>query len=419
MDWSLLFLCLANGLVNVVYALMGPFYPSVASAKGVSPLLVGAVFSLMPAAAFVTSPFLGEYLDRLTRKGGLVLGLLLQAAAMGLVAWAADFEAAVFVGVSLMSRLCSGVSMALVETCCFALAASAYPEKVERNMSLFEASAGAGMMLGPVISAQVYDYVGFTGIFYGMALIFLVFVPGVVLVHEPARMDMEQEAEVSVLAMLMIREVVLDTLAVAYVILCVGVMEAYVSEHLLSLGLSIPSVGLAFAAGPLCYTVCCYIYSRKLKSLNMTRVFQAGLVTGSLAALLFGPPYPLPESVVSVIVGMTIVGLASASTFVPALPHMLQAVTALGFSLDDKLNDVLSSLTSGAFSLGELLGPLVGGLLLTCMDFRNMVTVVGGGGVVLLCAYVLLYRSHHTLQPEDLQDSINFYKRIHTSLFAY
>lgn len=418
MDWSLLFLCLANGLVNVVYALMGPFYPSVASGKGVSPLLVGVVFSLMPAAAFVTSPFLGEYLDRLTRKGGLALGLLLQAVAMGLVAWAADFDAVPFVVVSLLSRLFSGVSMALVETSCFALAASAYPDKVERNMSLFEASAGAGMMLGPVISAQIYDYVGFSGIFYGMALIFLLFIPGVLMVLEPARMDIEQEGDTGVLAMLMIREVILDTAAVAYVIMCVGVMEAYVSEHLLSLGLSIPAVGLAFAAGPLCYTVCCYLYSRKLKTLNMTRVFQGGIVTGSLAILLMGPPYPLPESVVSVIVGMTLVGLASASTFVPALPHMLQAVAALGFSVDDKLNDVLSGLTSGAFSLGELLGPIVGGLLLTCMDFRNMVTVIGVAGLVLLLAYTLLYRNR-LIPLDDIQDSINFYKRIHTSLFAY
>ena len=212
---------------------------------------------------------------------------------------------------------------------------------------------------------------------------------------------------------------ILDSLAVAYVIVCLGIMETYISQHLLGIGLTIEEVGLAFATDPALYTLCCYVYSRKLKDLNMKRVIQIGISLGVLSVLLMGPPHYLPESPIFVVAGMTVMGAAIASTFVPALPHMLEASEALGFSVDDNLNDALSSITSGAFSLGEMMGPIIGGALLHYMDFRNMITCVGLAGLVFLVVYLILYRRDFPKYNFELRHSLTFYKHIHSSLFAH
>lgn len=129
MEWTLVFLYLAYFLVNIVYSLMGPFYPSVATAKGVEPIFIGAVFSMMPAASFVSSPFIGNSMDKFSRKSALSIGILLQAVAMVMLGWSSSFSRTAFIILSLFSRMLSGLSMALVMTACkgysgFALAAS-------------------------------------------------------------------------------------------------------------------------------------------------------------------------------------------------------------------------------------------------------------------------------------------------------
>ena len=207
MEWTLIFLYTAYFLVNIVYSLMGPFYPTTASDKGVEPIYIGAVFSAMPAASFVSSPFVGNSMDKFSRKGALGVGMVMQGCAMALLGYCPNFDRPLFIIMSLLSRLLSGVSMALVMTSCtsqpgFALAASSYPSRLEQIMSLFEMYAGAGMMLGPVVSAQVYDYLGFSWIFYGMAFIFISYLPGLLAITEPERFEMDQDIEINVFTLI-------------------------------------------------------------------------------------------------------------------------------------------------------------------------------------------------------------------------
>ena len=421
MEWTLSALTLFYLLVNVVYSLMGPFYPITALDKGVSPIFIGAAFSMMPAASFLASPFIGNSMDKISRRGALTLGLTLQAVAMVLLGVSPYFDRVWFIGLGLISRTLSGLSLALVTTACtlhpgFAMAASLYTEQLEATIALFEMMAGVGMMIGPVVAGLLYDYIGFQWIFFGMGVIFLSALPAALFIKEPERLDMQQEVEINVFTMCSYKEILLDAGAVVYVIVCLGVMETYVSTHLRSLGLSIPEIGAAFATDPACYTVCCYVYGKMLKTMNLRRVIQAGIALGVLSSLLLGPPYPLPASAFIVVLGMTVMGSAIASAYVPALPHMLAAADSLGFFIDDRLNDALSSVASGSFSLGEMLGPVVGGVLLQYMDFRNLVTVLAGVGVGYLLLHVLLYRRNVQF-TFDMQHSITFYKHIHSSLF--
>ena len=69
---------------------------------------------------------------------------------------------------------------------------------------------------------------------------------------------------------------------------------------------------------------------------------------------------------------------------------MLEECQRLGFQCsDDSLENVLSSITSAAFFIGEMLGPVLGGAFLTFLSFQHLVEGVGGLGALLVLVYVL------------------------------
>ena len=79
-----------------------------------------------------------------------------------------------------------------------------------------------------------------------------------------------------------------------------------------------------------------------------------------------------------------------AFSFLPALPHMIEECHRLGLtSSDDSLENALSSVTSAAFSLGEMLGPAVGGVALTFLSFQTLMQLLGVFGALVTVTYVL------------------------------
>ena len=66
------------------------------------------------------------------------------------------------------------------------------------------------------------------------------------------------------------------------------------------------------------------------------------------------------------------------ASFLPALPHMLEECQQLGFVCSDgSVENVLSSVTSASFFLGEMLGLVLGGALLMFLNYQQLVGAVG------------------------------------------
>lgn len=184
---------------------------------------------------------------------------------------------------------------------------------------------------------------------------------------------------------------------------CLGVMEAYVSLRLLELGVSMPMVGVAMSGQPTAYTLSCVFFARYLQRLNLRNTIVVGLVLGALGTALCAPPCFLPASSWIVWAGIVLIGVGMASCFLPSLPHMLDECKREGFiSTDDSLENALSSVTSASFSLGEMLGPGVGGVALMFLNFQELAQLLGVLGVLVTAIYVLSSRHPHLQTEEQL-----------------
>ena len=65
-----------------------------------------------------------------------------------------------------------GSAQGMINTSGYSFASQAYPDKVEKVISLMEATVGAGMMLGPILGSFIYNAVGFFKTFaiFGIAM---------------------------------------------------------------------------------------------------------------------------------------------------------------------------------------------------------------------------------------------------------
>lgn len=69
----------------------------------------------------------------------------------------------------------------MIQTTCYSLATTQFPNEKEAMIGYIEAVMGIGLMMGPVIGAAFYAQLGFTGSFYMMGGLILLFVGTIVL----------------------------------------------------------------------------------------------------------------------------------------------------------------------------------------------------------------------------------------------
>lgn len=393
MDWSLVCLCALDFLINLNGLLMAPFYPTVAEHRGIAPVLVGLVFSAMPGSGFVLSLVLPSLLQRISKKTAMLAGCLLQTLAMLLMAVSYYCPPYAFFTVGLISRCMSGVSLGLVQTSAYSLVVVTYPTKTKEVFSALGMCAGVSSMAGPVISAPIYAAIGFAPIFYAASAVFLISTSLVYFVREVKEtvLAVKSTKKTGLFPLISKAAISVSPLAMMYIVICGGVMETYVSSHLLKLGLPMYAIGLAIGCTPGGFTIACVFFSAISKRMALKTVVTIGVIGGTLGMLLLGPPPDiLPESYWIVTLGILLIGLSLAFTYVPCIPHMLSTALQLGYVADQGLSDALGSLNSGGFSLGETLGPVIGGALLSCLSFEWMAVVVAAIGPLIFTAYVFL-----------------------------
>lgn len=394
---------------------MAPFYPTVAEHRGIAPVLVGVVFSAMPGCGFILSLVLPVLLRRISKRIAMLIGCILQTFAMLVMAISFYFPRYEFFTLGLISRCFSGISLGLVQTSAYSLVVSTYPTKTKEVFSALGMCAGVSVMVGPVVSAPLYAAIGFTAIFFSASGVFFLSSALVFFIKEAKESTVSPSSRVGLIGLISKPAIAISPAAMMYIVTCGGVMETYVSSHLLKLGLPMYAVGIAIGCTPGGYTLACVFFSGIAKKVPLKTVVTIGITGGTLGTLLLGPPPVIfPSSYWVVTVGILLLGISLAFVFIPCIPHMLCTAHQLGFVSNQSLSDSLGSVTAGAFSLGETLGPVLGGALLSGLSFQWTTVVLATVGPGVLLSYTLLARKEErgnegrkTLIGEEMKSQVD------------
>ena len=147
------------------------------------------------------------------------------------------------------------------------------------------------------------------------------------------------------------------------------------------------------AAVAVTYMATSYYLARRLSHFPLKVVLVVGLGLSLTSFFLMGPSKWLPHSWPIVIVGVVCVSMGVATTYIVAMPNLVEVATEeLGLVCDDSLTDGLGSVATTFMSLGEVVGPLLAGGLVSQLGFEMAGTVMGVAGVGVMGAYLFIQK---------------------------
>ena len=408
----LVFLCinLTNLCCHSVYSVLAAFFPQQAKAKGMSDDAVGIVFASFAAVIFLCSPMAGGWMTHYGKVWVYITGICLVSLSTIFFAGATMMpDGMPFASWCLSMRLLQGVGSAMEETAAYAIIADLDSENVSFYLGITEISTGLGYMVGPPLGGWLFSIGGFTMPFLVLGLLLL---PAAALIYTRVPIEMfrvskdelDAKTEVSMRSLLRNPQVVVIAVASMLANSDYAFLEPTLGDHstAMKLASSPDSIGMLFSIASVTYTVSCPLIGMlaNRSRFGPRRVILSGLVLQLVGFLLIGPSpilriseqVEMPQMAFSLV----LFGLGESMSMTPVMDDMMHSC---GPSADAAVNS-LSSLMASSFSLGQMIGPLIGSAITARLGFPWACTAMAlvlllHSSIVMLVELMAPRKRHH------------------------
>jgi len=355
---------------TVVYAMLPPLLPEYARLHHLNQTELGLLFSSYAAALLLAALPLGAWADRRGRRGPFLGGLLGFGAATILFAFATSFP------LLILARVLQGIAAAATWVAGLAMVADHFPAG-QRGKALSSAFACAnfGLLLGPSFAGWMVHIWSIRAAFLAVA--------GLALLDTVVRLTLlpsdppVQPAGAGFLGLLRDGTVRLFAGVMALGAALGGVLEAVLPLHLArDLGMDAVAIGLAFTAAAVASTITSPFVGHWTDRRGPAEPMRLGMV---LAAALLALAAFVPSH--AWIYGfMVVFGATSSLLMSPTGPALAGHVERKGGTAFGSVFSLLNI----AFSLGLMVGPLLGSALTDLMGLKLAMAALAAGFLVYL-----------------------------------
>ncbi|KAF4699813.1 hypothetical protein FOZ63_018798 [Perkinsus olseni] len=351
---------------------MAPFFPVYAKEElDLTDATIGVVFAFLPCASCIMAPVTGYLLQLLGYFTVLLAGGVF--VAIGTLGF--GFSKAL--GGFLAFRAAQGVGAACTYSATSAIMARLFPSDIEKIFAVQELIGNVGFALGPTIGAGLFQIGGFhtsfivlTIVHFGvMILMMATWVPIPPAPRVPVSdgdggsEQMSGRKVVGVREVLRMRHILLTVLCSAFVSSAFGFMDPVLSEHFLNVlgDVSPAMMGLMFAFPSVTMAVATLLIPKTTALLTKHVTLALGLLVMGASFLTLGPTIKVSSNPwVQQLVALGLAGIGSSWGWVPCMPYMIEGIPP---EMGHGAIDMVSALFNGGASLGEALGPILGGSL--------------------------------------------------------
>jgi multidrug resistance protein len=362
---ALLVTALAFHVDTLLYYLLVPLLPRYARDLGLNPIQVGILFGSYAVALLLATFPVAILTDRYGRRTPMLLGLA------GLAATTLLFALSGRYWLLVLARFLQGISGAATWLPGMALLADHFPsESRGRAMGTAFAAANLGVLIGPPVSGFLDQHAGPSAPFLlGAGLVVLDAVGRVFLLSDATA---ERGPRLSFRQLLFNPVIRLFAGAMALGSGLWALLESTLPldlDH--RLALSPYRIGLCFAAAALTHSLTSPLMGRLSDRIGRTKVLRMGLL---LALVLLPLPALLPRAWMVVVAMM---GLGSTASLImsPCSPAVADQVEQQGSQSFASAFSILNL----AYSVGMMVGPLVGGALVQVLGLPLALGLCGLG----------------------------------------
>ncbi|XP_026466940.1 MFS-type transporter SLC18B1-like [Ctenocephalides felis] len=363
-------------------SVMAPFFPQEAERKGLTQTETGLVFSFYALVMFAASPLFGKLLPKIGARFLFLSGLFIAggcSVVFGLLEYVEDRK--LFMIFCFFVRGLEALGASAYSTASYVYVVACFPDNIGTVLGLLETFVGLGMSMGPAIGGFLYSLGGFGLPFYAVGILTLFVVP-VTMCLLPHNNDLGKTSKPGSLLLLAYCPGVLMTgLVVIVASSAWGFLDPTLEPHLRQFSLSAKQVGLIFLLFSSLYAVSSSFWGWLAdKFNNHWSMMFSGLLLCSLGLLLLGPSplLPLESSLWLNLTSLSILGISIALALLPTFQSVLMFAMDAGCPDSVSTYSVVAGLWSCMYSLGEVIGPTLGGTLLEKFGFPWCSTVMAG-----------------------------------------
>ena len=400
----LVLLCVCVSVAFIVWgicdSLLPPFYPNEAKLKGASISQSGFVFGIYSLAGMVSSPIFGKYGSKISPRyiyipGALVLALCtLVFGTLQLVE-----SLSLFLCFSYTLRILSGSVNAATWGALMAALMTIFPDKVSKVVAASEFFSCGGFVLGPAIGAYFYNLGGFIlpfeicgSISIVISIILLLVIPPI----SASSANNGRESQFGTMKLLKLPGVLLPLLDTFLTSFGLCLIDATIGIYLQSMGASLNVVSIAFSISSATYmisTVVVGCIGDKIS--NPTLLSLTGYIGLIITLLIIGPlPFiPVEPSTTMTLIALGLYGFFDCFVFVSSFTRAELSATQNGFEENTRTYQLISGLWMTFNSMGNFLGPSVGGIVVDVLGFRNAIMILWFPFILMLIFNIIELRN--------------------------
>jgi len=402
--------------VGLCASLQATFYPIEAGLKGATASQFGAVFGIIHLSLFIFGPLVGKYLSIWGVKAIFPAGFIIDGGTFilfGMLQWVN--ETTMFLIFSYLIRFLEGVGAAATWTSNLSILMAKFPDRKSTVKAWCDASFNAGLTIGPVIGAFMYDAGGFFLPFAvtGTAIL----LSGIVVLLVTDFPDMEHgDVDLPVMKILSNPRVLIALATCTVGAYSIGTIESTLSPFLELLDLNVKQIAIAFLVMSLCSVLATPIFGWLCDSAFSPWVVSAtGCVLMFVCYCFIGPvPYLafFAPSFPTVCGSLVAQGFGCAAVLVASFGAAQSASVAGGFAESMEIQAVVSGLFTSSFALGNFCGPTISGILFdnigfdwNCLVLQALVTTMLL--LNLFCALVKPSAPEYMAIPESTPEPVS------------
>lgn len=368
----------ALGMVDFVgfcsMSIMAPFFPKEAALKDMSVSYAGFVFSFYALVMFLSAPVFGKIMSTAGTKFIFVSGVFVTGTCNILFGLLPQIRSnAEFAVYCFLVRGMEALGASAFSTASFVYVIHLFPDNVGAVLGILETFVGLGMSIGPALGGFLYAYGGFAFPFYILGVLMILLVPVYLHVLPSVQGSPNHHQSSSLFRLLKIPSVLLIAITVVIASNVWAFLDPTLEPHLRDLHLSSKEMGFVFLLFSALYGVFSPFWGHIADKIdNHWSMMVSGLLLTTVGLIFLGPSSFLPyhENVLWLnLVSLSIIGVAVSLTLMPTFKGLLQCAIDNGFKDSISTYSIVAGLWSCAYSLGDMLGPSIGGVLLEQFNF--------------------------------------------------
>ena len=414
MNKKIILLFIINSFVSMGYSIIAPLFPVLGRKISLSENVLGWIISLYSLADFAITPFTLQLIFKLGRKNLFYLTnitLAISIFSYGLLIYVNNYY--IFLLISFTLRLIHGMSGGIVSTLIYSLGVSlSSAEEIVTTLGYLEIAWSLGVSIGPVLASFLYHFGGFSLPFYAVGVLFLIEIYYIHILNITEEINGETPNFFQFFNLEMFTNFVPT--------LIFQIAQTYyfpsLTYHLTDkFNLSIEASSLFFMIGMAAYLIILQILKKILSNFGLILTIFLGQVV-----IIFGAPfvYPLkflPQSILSIIFGLALLGSSGAFTCVAVIIQYGKIAKKINPLIDDSTsNDIASAVFNLGINVGDFIGPVYGGFVSTNFGFMYSNIYMSLIAFISCIYFYLYYRENMNEVIKDI--FVNGFSKMRYSL---